>query len=87
MEGASTTTTTTTTNNILVAVRVRPLSRSETDCSRVAQCLGSSSLCIARGGGDERKQFNFDYVYDESSTNALVFEDLGREVLHNAWLG
>lgn len=73
---------------IVVAVRVRPLNGQETAaaCASVAHCDGSS-LVMKRGGGGGSTRFQYDHVYGPDSPNAALFDDLGGQVLRNAWLG
>lgn len=72
----------------MVAVRVRPLSRAEqAQQSACAARCERETLLMQRVHDDKPQQFNFDYVYGPEVHNVTLFDDLGTEVLGNAWLG
>ncbi len=75
-------------DRITVAVRVRPLSKAEhaQQCTSVARCE-AETLSMQRLCDDKPQHFNFDFVYGPEVHNEALFDDLGTDVLRNAWLG
>jgi hypothetical protein len=88
-------------SSIKVAVRVRPFNTREKE--RNAELIvkmknhTTTTLCrpaSMRTGTDDEKSFVYDYSYwsfeqedDHYASQKTVFEDLGVEVLRNAWEG
>ena len=68
-------------------VRVRPPSHQELEqgYSSVLTCTSSSSLLL--GCKPDPKQFTFDHVFDEASTQADVFEKAGKSLTEACLLG
>jgi hypothetical protein len=72
-------------NKIAVAIRVRPPNRQESAC-QLCTCCDANTITLQRGA-DVQQNFSFDHVYSSNSTNEQLFDDLGTELLRNAWLG
>ena len=81
------------TDKIQIAVRVRPFGGHEKGQDNIVEMEGSTCK-ISDPNSDDVKEFHFDkcfWSHDDSKggivTNTGVFEDLGNEVLSNAYSG
>jgi pSer/pThr/pTyr-binding forkhead associated (FHA) protein len=79
--------------NVLVAVRVRPFNEREAGTKCIVKMNGEVTTLIDPDTGKET-QFTFDHSYwshDKKDANFAdnkkVFDDIGKGVLKNAWLG
>jgi hypothetical protein len=71
--------------NIKVAVRCRPMSSSEAKrgCESVIKISGKSVCIKAKNAKEsEEKSFTFDHCYYSDTTQAQVYEDLGKNVVY-----
>ena len=82
-------------SNVKVAVRCRPFNAREQQLASPCclQMSGADTIITNPINGQE-KAFTFDYSYWSHDTNGAtyasqqtVFDDLGRDVLENAWAG
>eukprot|EP00041_Stephanoeca_diplocostata_P030020 m.898505 g.898505 ORF g.898505 m.898505 type:complete len:1335 (-) comp23674_c0_seq8:177-4181(-) len=74
-------------NNIKVFVRVRPLGGGSGEAEEVLRCLSVQSHNSIALAGKEERNFTFDGVKDEASTQEEVFGLVGRVVLNNCMRG
>lgn len=71
--------------NIKVAVRCRPMSNSEVKrgCDSVIQMKDNTVTINAKNAKEaEAKSFTFDHCYYTDTTQAQVFDDLGKNVVY-----
>lgn len=76
-------------DNIQVSIRVRPLNTRESLDSQVCRCIQvdkrSNSILITVNS--IIKQFTFDYVADEESTQQTIFDEIARPITENCLKG
>jgi hypothetical protein len=74
--------------NVRVAVRCRPLSRTETAAGG-ASCfeVRSGHAVLKHPGDGSEYEFIFDHTYDMTATQAQVYEDNGSPLLDKAFGG
>uniref|UniRef100_A0A0K6S852 Kinesin motor domain-containing protein n=1 Tax=Chromera velia CCMP2878 TaxID=1169474 RepID=A0A0K6S852_9ALVE len=73
-------------NSVLVAVRVRPLNEKEKS-SRSPSCVDVTSPTSISLSGSSKKEFNFDCVMREDTTQQEVFDRSARPLLHKVLQG
>ncbi|KAJ1460123.1 P-loop containing nucleoside triphosphate hydrolase protein [Pelagophyceae sp. CCMP2097] len=72
--------------NVRVALRCRPLSKKELGEGDTS-CFTKEGSSARLKDGEDEVEFAFDYVYDEESTQAEVFRDVGLPVIDAAFAG
>ena len=69
---------------VKVAVRIRPLNAREAD-SKVITEVKAQSIYLKSNA--EKKKFTFDLTYDQTSTQDQVYNDIGVNIIEQAFLG
>lgn len=74
-------------SNIRVCVRLRPLPTSSTAPPRLHYSISESktSLAITKGAGS--KEFIFDYVFDEETSNAFLYDSAISDIIDGCFSG
>jgi kinesin family protein 13 len=73
-------------SSVQVAVRVRPINERE-GSSDVITLIDKNVVYLTDPEYHKKKNFTFDYVYDQFSTQEQVFNDIGTKVIDNAYKG
>lgn len=73
-------------SSVQVAVRIRPPNARESGTNTVANYTGSN-IIITNPADGKRKNFAYNYMYPQSTTQLHIYNDLGNQVINNAFKG
>jgi len=73
-------------SSVCVAVRIRPLNTRELE-SRSITSVKDNSIYIINPDDHKKKIFTYDYVYDTDTHQELIYMDIGKHVINNAFKG
>lgn len=73
-------------STVQVAVRVRPINNREVDSDTIID-VRQNAINIIDPSDRKKKNFNFDYSFDQTTTQETVFDNIGEKVVSGAYAG
>lgn len=73
-------------SSVRVAVRVRPLNKKEEKSNSII-AISKGKVYITDPKSKEKKNFTYDYVYNDSQSQEDIYNDIGKQVISNAFRG